>query len=712
MKEHKQNKQGQGAMVASIAQLTSAATSVRYYAREGRVPDDEHRLASRWHGKGAARLGLAGPVDAEPFQAVLEGHVPGTALRLGSRRKGRHHHVPGVDLVFSAPKSVALEALIEGNERVVAAHDHATREALTLVEKRFLETRGYDSTTRKRPRIRAGHLVAAMFRHEASRNLDPQIHTHCVIANMTWQGSRWRPVDATALRRNRNLIGALYRNILAARLHDLGLVMVATMIGRVPGFEIAGYDQAFLDEFSSRRREILEHLDRLGLPRTSRALAVAQRVTRQRKEVRDITSLSREWKERATRLSLNRKNVPRPPNSPWPDLPPLEIVWRTLDDLEARNLVINRADLEATALAHAPGRHAPQAIHDAIARLARDGHLLETRHPRIDHAFTTPRLDEARDVLAAWASAPQTGTLALTPHAPESLAAVLSSDRQVVRLHHAAGDSPLRSLLENSSNSLFVVPHASAIPPLAMAALATQHGSARVVLMTSAGERPSPALSFLAQAGLETVRTQPDPGLVATARLLHPDNEEAVIEVDHARLADEARDLMAALSPGTTAFLAATPDLEQEIQHAFNEWRDPATIIERSTGPFTLYDGNRIHIPDAGMATIEGCRITLDSGHHLDPNDSRLTRLVPAWAHVTRATRSAIIVLDSGDPDGQASFARRIQTTFDECVILTDNLEDLLGQKSLLQATYRDLTLLEAPAQRQERSSAHRLSLG
>ena len=710
-------------MVASIAQLTSAATSVRYYAREGRVPDDEHRLASRWHGKGAARLGLAGPVDAEPFQAVLEGHVPGTDQRLGSRHKGRHRHQPGVDLVFSAPKSVALEALIEGNERVVAAHDHAAREALTLVEERFLETRGYDRATRKRPRIRAGHLVAAMFRHEASRNLDPQIHTHCVIANMTWQESAWRPVDATALRRNRNLIGALYRNILAARLHDLGLVMVATMIGRVPGFEIAGYDQAFLDEFSSRRREILEHLDRLGLPRTPRAVGIAQRVTRQRKQDRDITHLSGEWKERAARLSLQRKNVPRPPNSPWPDLPPLEIVWRTLDDLEARNLVINRADLEATALAHAPGRHAPQAIHDAIARLARDGHLHDTRHPRIDHAFTTPRLDEARSVLAAWATAPQTGTLTLTPHAPESLATVLLHDRQVVRLHHAAGDSPLRSLLEsvqhplvleNSSNSLIVVPHASTIPPLAMAALAreaTQQGAAQVVLMTSTGERLSPTLSFMAQAGLETVRTQPDPGLVATARLLHPNNEDPVIEVDHARLADEARDLLGALSPGATAILAATPDLEQEIQHALNEWRDPALIIERSTGPFTLYNADRIHIPDLGMATIEGGAITLDSGDRLDPDDSRLTSLVPAWAHVTKATRSAIIVLDSGDPDGQASFTRRIQSTFDECVILTDNLDDLLGQQSLLQAPYRELTLLEAPAQRQERSPAHRLSL-
>ena len=398
-------------MVASIAQLTSAATSVSYYARDGQVSEDdpEHRLASSWYGKGARVLDLAGPVDAEPFQAVLEGHVPGTDLRLGSIRKGQHRHRPGVDLVFSAPKSVALEALFEGNERVVEAHDHAAKAALGWIEGRFLETRGFDRETGRRPRVRADHLVAATFRHVASRNHDPQIHTHCVIANMTRTlSSRWRPVDPTSLRRNRNLIGAFYRNVLAARLHDLGLVMVATMIGRVPGFEIAGYDQAFLDEFSSRRREILEHLDRLGLPRTSRAASLAALVTRRRKTDRNLGDLRREWRERAARLGLRRAPAAdhRPFDPQWPDRPVLEIVWRALEFLEARVSVIPAADLEAVALGHAPGCHTPATIRDAMARLCQDGHLLETAHPRLDHAFTTPRIVEAERALAAWSRPP------------------------------------------------------------------------------------------------------------------------------------------------------------------------------------------------------------------------------------------------------------------------------------------------------------------
>ena len=29
-------------------------------------------------------------------------------------------------------------------------------------------------------------MVAGTLRHDTSRNFDPQIHTHCVIANMVW----------------------------------------------------------------------------------------------------------------------------------------------------------------------------------------------------------------------------------------------------------------------------------------------------------------------------------------------------------------------------------------------------------------------------------------------------------------------------------------------------------------------------------------------
>ena len=70
--------------------------------------------------------------------------------------------------------------------------------------------------------------------------------------------------------------------------------------------------------------------------------------------------------------------------------------------------------------------------------------------------------------------------------------------------------------------------------------------------------------------------------------------------------------------------------------------------------------------------------------------------LTPGWSYVSQETQSAIVVLDSGDPADQASFARDATRTFDECVILTDNREDLLVSfrqhhtDTLLQAWSRD----------------------
>ena len=43
--------------------------------------------------------------------------------------------------------------------------------------------------------IRAGgqKMVAATFRYDTSRNLNPQLHTHCVVANMVRGGDgKWR----------------------------------------------------------------------------------------------------------------------------------------------------------------------------------------------------------------------------------------------------------------------------------------------------------------------------------------------------------------------------------------------------------------------------------------------------------------------------------------------------------------------------------------
>ena len=100
-------------MVASIGKIASPAQGVSYFERDGYYAKDDpaHREASAWAGKGAEALGLSGAIDAQAFQAVLEGKVP-DGPHVGKRdRNGNVHHRPGRDATLSAPKSVSLARL-------------------------------------------------------------------------------------------------------------------------------------------------------------------------------------------------------------------------------------------------------------------------------------------------------------------------------------------------------------------------------------------------------------------------------------------------------------------------------------------------------------------------------------------------------------------------------------------------------------------------
>ena len=405
-------------MVATVYELKSSAVSVSYYERDGYYAknDPEHRQASFWYGAAAKALGLCAHVRPSLFEDVLSGWVPGTDIYLGRMREGRYEHRPGWDITFSAPKSVSLEALAIGDRRVIRAHDEAVRATLDWVEAELLETRGWD----RRPRIKAGGMVVAGFRHLTSRDQDPQLHTHCVLANMTRNASgEWRSVEPTRIRRSQKLIGAYYRNELARRLQALGMAVTPRMVGPVPGFELAGYERSFLDAFSGRRRAILEHLERLGLPYTPELAQMAALHTRRRKQDRGLAELVPEWRAKARALGLSREKTaltpPRPidpltgervspPRVPPPDLPAnairsmkrapalprlprdgskglsrvnwellrspsraelsrepelgvLEAVARAVSHAGERRTVLPEAEIRAVALGHAPGRY-------------------------------------------------------------------------------------------------------------------------------------------------------------------------------------------------------------------------------------------------------------------------------------------------------------------------------------------------------------------
>lgn len=97
--------------------------------------------------------------------------------------KGVGERLPGWDLTFSPDKSVSVAwaaASPELRVRIEAAHDCAVRAALDHVQDHFaVANEGKGGAERVR-----ADICANIFRHGASRELEPQLHSHCVIPNI------------------------------------------------------------------------------------------------------------------------------------------------------------------------------------------------------------------------------------------------------------------------------------------------------------------------------------------------------------------------------------------------------------------------------------------------------------------------------------------------------------------------------------------------
>ena len=503
-------------MVAGLKDLSSTTMTVEYFSQEGYYAknDPRQRRASFWHGAAAAALGLPKHVSPRRFERILSGFVPGTEIRLGRVRDGEHQHRPGFDLTLSAPKTVSLEALLHGDRRVTGAHDAAVKATLDWLETDLLQTRSYDPVTRQRPRVAANGLVAAGFRHLTSRDQDPQLHTHCIVANMTRNRSgEWRSIEPTEMRRNVRLIGAVYRQDLARRLLALGFRIESTMIGGLPGFEIAGYGRAFVDAFSSRRREILAWLDEHGLPWSAALTQQAALITRKKKTDKDIDELRAEWKARAERLGLVRdrgiakpglgrkapisRQATRKAGRPYvrtaeelrpepPGLSAREVVWRAVEHLAERASVIRETDIRAMALGHAPGRHELGDIDAAVTGLIADGHLVEAQVPRGRSFVTSEALGLERGIMAhrrqaLGASRPMAeeervsdrlAETALTEGQKEAVRTILLSHDRIVAVQGAAGTGKTTMLKEalgllGERKAILLAPSAAATRVLA-----------------------------------------------------------------------------------------------------------------------------------------------------------------------------------------------------------------------------------------------------
>ncbi|MGH9036335.1 MAG: MobF family relaxase, partial [Acidimicrobiia bacterium] len=225
-----------------------------YYTGVGEAP-------GVWQGDLADRLGLWGVVDADDLRALLLGRHPGTdaALLAGHRER----KVAAFDVTFSAPKSVSVLWAFAGPEVASVAsiaHVEAVAVALGFLERRAGNTR--QQVDGQREQIPTG-VAAATFVHRTSREGDPQIHTHAVVANLGVRpDGTFAALDAAPLYEWGKAAGSIYQEELRRRLTErLGVEWGPDRHGCR---EMAGFDPAWLRTFSKRTVAIEEHLAGAG----------------------------------------------------------------------------------------------------------------------------------------------------------------------------------------------------------------------------------------------------------------------------------------------------------------------------------------------------------------------------------------------------------------------------------------------------------------
>jgi conjugative relaxase-like TrwC/TraI family protein len=280
--------------VLTIRAMTGGAGYAQRHLQHSDYYDEHRRVQGEWQGRGAELLGLRGNIASEQFEAVREGLHPETGEFLRPRHSADRANTDGgdqskarslYDLTFSAPKSVSVQAMVGNDERLIAAHDKAVLQALTEAENYAGARVRLDGADENRT---TANWIIATYRHDTGRELDPQLHTHAVAANLTYDGveGRWKALQASGLYERRAYLTEVYRNALATEALNLGYEIDSRRDsrGRDLGFEIRGVSDELLERYSQRSAQrdaaVEEFKEQHGRKPTDNEVAVLVRESR------------------------------------------------------------------------------------------------------------------------------------------------------------------------------------------------------------------------------------------------------------------------------------------------------------------------------------------------------------------------------------------------------------------------------------------------
>jgi conjugative relaxase-like TrwC/TraI family protein len=496
-----------------------------YYTGEGEAE-------GRWMGDAAEEPGLDGEVGPDQLKAMLTGRNPvdGEPL-VGMRGVPSKGSVPGFDLTFSAPKSVSLLWALgeaETSAAVSRAHSHSVEAALDYMQREACWTRRGAGGAEF---VKGNGYLAAAYVHRSSRNGDPQLHNHVLIANATkGPDGRWTRLYHPAIYDHAKTAGYIYE---AQLRHELSRDLGARWQGVRNGIaEIEGFADGHLRPFSTRRAEILEAA---GPDASAHARQIANLTTRGAKE-KDVTreTLRERWQAKANEIGLDCAEISRSFDPGAPAVARTVSTWQVDRAVTAGVSHFDRRDaIQAVAGLLPEGAEAVHVERVADEYLASDA-VIQIAQAQKGARYTTRRIWELeRDALAAVERMRVQGP----PPAGELIAARVIASRPSLKDDQSA---LVHRLLTNPEGVAVVIDEAGTGKTFAVVAAAEGWAQAGIDLRAAAptwraaGVMRSEGLPALSVASLlaELDRTEHKEGMGLEPR--------SVLLVDEAGMVDSA----------------------------------------------------------------------------------------------------------------------------------------------------------------------------
>lgn len=231
----------------TVSQIRNGAGYLSRHLSANDYYSEGERVEGYWLGKGAERLGLHGAVREAQFESLRTNRHPFT----GEKLTPRLHKVAFHDIVVSAPKAFSIAAIVGQDERLVKAFHESSRWVLSELEKHAAVRVRAGEMVKTEAIKTTGNVACAAFQHDSSRMLSPQLHTHLVVANVSFDEDqqRWMALQPRVmLEASKQSIRAMFHDDLARRAEKLGY-NVSRANG---GFRIEGVSQEMEERFSQR----------------------------------------------------------------------------------------------------------------------------------------------------------------------------------------------------------------------------------------------------------------------------------------------------------------------------------------------------------------------------------------------------------------------------------------------------------------------------